>query len=164
MTPSRKGMNEGIYLPGLDRETTIDIALALDMSGSIFDDMALDFLSEVKGIMDQYTDFKIHLFCFDTAVHNPQTFDQTNMEEFMDYELAGGGGTDFDCCFNYMKEEGIVPKKFIMFTDGYPWDSWGDETYCDTLFIVHGGHGDRTPEAPFGITVPYTRDESNLIG
>ena len=164
MTPSRKGMNEGIYLPGLDRETTIDIALALDMSGSIFDDMALDFLSEVKGIMDQYTDFKIHLFCFDTAVHNPQTFDQTNMEEFMDYELGGGGGTDFDCCFDYMKEEGIVPKKFIMFTDGYPWDSWGDETYCDSLFIVHGGHGGVTPEAPFGITVPYTREESKLIG
>ena len=165
MTPSRKGMSEGIYLPGLDRETTIDIALALDMSGSISDEMTVDFLSEVKGIMDQYTDFKIHLFCFDTEVHNPQSFDQTTMEEFMDYELAGGGGTDFDCCFNYMKEEGIVPKKFIMFTDGYPWDSWGDETYCDTLFIVHGsGYGGETPTAPFGITVPYTRDESNLVG
>ena len=66
--------------------------------------------------------------------------------------------SEFDCVFDYMKEAGIVPEKHIMFTDGYPWGSWGDENYCDTLFIVHGsGYGDKTPEAPFGITVPYDR-------
>jgi predicted metal-dependent peptidase len=157
-TPSRKGQDSGFYLPGMDRETTIDIVAALDMSGSIMDEMAMDFLSEFKGIMDQYTDFNIHLVCFDTEIHNPQVFTQNNMEEFMDYELGGGGGTDFDCVFNQ-------PKKLVMFTDGYPWDSWGDESYCDSLFIVHGGgYGGRSPEAPFGITVPYTRDESGLQG
>jgi len=159
-TPSRKGLDAGIWLPGMDREQTIDIAIGLDMSGSILDEMARDFLSEVKGVMDQYTDFKIHLFCFDTEVHNPQSFTQNNMEEFMEYELAGGGGTEFDCCFNYLKEEGIVPKKFIMFTDGYPWGSWGDESYCDTLFVVHGGGYGEPPVAPFGITVPYNREEA----
>jgi len=159
MRPSRKGMDAGMYLPGMDYDETIDIAIALDLSGSICDVMSRDFLSEVKGIMDQYTNYKIHLFCFDTAVHNPQLFTENNMEEFMDYELVGGGGTDFDCCFDYLKEEGIVPKKFIMFTDGYPWNSWGDESYCDTLFIVHGtGYGGEKPVAPFGITVPYERD------
>lgn len=164
-TPSRKGQDSGFYLPGMDRETTIDIVAALDMSGSIMDEMAMDFLSEFKGIMDQYTDFNIHLVCFDTEIHNPQVFTQNNMEEFMDYELGGGGGTDFDCVFNWMKEEGIQPKKLVMFTDGYPWDSWGDESYCDTLFIVHGGgYGGRSPEAPFGITVPYQRDETGLQG
>jgi hypothetical protein len=25
-----------------------------------------------------------------------------------------------------------------MFTDGYPFGSWGDETYTDTVFIIHG--------------------------
>ena len=158
-TPSRKGLNEGYYLPGLDRETTIDIVAALDMSGSILDDMARDFLSELKGIMDQYTDFKIHLLCFDTEVYNPKVFTQNDMGEFMEYELNGGGGTDFDCVFDWMKEEGVQPKKLVMFTDGYPYGSWGDEGYCDSLFIVHGGYGDRIPEAPFGITVPYKRDQ-----
>jgi len=159
-TPSRKGRDEGYYFPGLDRETTIDIFVSLDMSGSIYDSMATDFLGEVKGVMDQYTDFKIHLVCFDTDVYNYQVFDQSNMGEFMEYELAGGGGTDFDCVFDYMKENGITPKKHVMFTDGYPYGSWGDENYCDTLFIVHGGgYGGRSPEAPFGITIPYTREE-----
>jgi len=160
MNPSRKGRDQGFYLPGMDRETTIDICCALDMSGSILDDMARDFLSEVYGIMSQYSDFKITLFCFDTEVHNPQVFTEQNLDELQDYELAGGGGTEFDCCFDYMKEEGIVPKKFVMFTDGYPWGSWGDETYCDSLFIVHGGgYGGSKPEAPFGITVPYSRED-----
>ena len=160
MNPSRKGLNEGFYLPGMDRETTIDVAISMDVSGSIHYTMLRDFLSEVKGIMDQYNDFRIHLFCFDTEVHNPQTFTPHNMEEFLDYEITGGGGTEFDCVFDYMKEEGIVPKKHIMFTDGYPWGSWGDENYCDTLFIVHGsGYGGKSPVAPFGITVPYTRED-----
>ena len=157
-TQSRKGADSGYWLPGMDYDTTIDVAVALDVSGSIFDEMLRDFLSEVKGIMDQYTNYKIHLFCFDTEVHNPQEFTDSNMDEFMDYELAGGGGTEFDCCFEYMKDNGIQPKKFIMFTDGYPWGSWGDENYCDTLFIVHGTRGLSTPTAPFGITVPYSRE------
>jgi len=158
-TPSRKGQDAGFYLPGMDRETTIDIAMAIDTSGSMSDPMLLDILSETKGVMDQYTDFKIHLFCFDTEVHNAQEFTTSNMDEFLEYEPAGGGGTEFDCVFDYMKEQGIQPKKLVMFTDGYPWGSWGDESYCDTLFIVHGGgYGGKTPEAPFGITVPYERN------
>jgi len=157
-TQSRKGADSGYWLPGMDYDTTIDVAVGLDVSGSIFDEMLRDFLSEVKGIMDQYTNYKIHLFCFDTEVHNPQEFTDSNMDEFMDYEIVGGGGTEFDCCFEYMKDNGIQPKKFIMFTDGYPWGSWGDENYCDTLFIVHGTRGLSTPTAPFGITVPYSRE------
>ena len=23
-----------------------------------------------------------------------------------------------------------------MFTDGYTWDSWGDDDYCDTIFVI----------------------------
>ena len=55
-----------------------------------------------------------------------------------------------------VKENDIVPKKFIMFTDGYPWDSWGDEDYCDTIFIVHSYH-DKNMQAPFGVTAHYEK-------
>lgn len=158
MTPSRKGMDAGMYLPGMDRETTIDIAISIDTSGSISEDMLRDFLSEVKGIMDQYTDYELKLWCFDTAVHNPVRITPDVSHELTEYDIQGGGGTDFDCNWEYMKEQGITPKKFIMFTDGYPWNSWGDENYCDTLFIVHGSGFGSTPTAPFGITVPYERD------
>jgi predicted metal-dependent peptidase len=135
--PNRKGWHTGAVLPGLKNDETIDICVGIDMSGSISDDMAKDFLSEIKGIMEEYKDFKIKVWCFDTRVYNEADFDGYN-DDIMSYELKGGGGTDFDANYTYMKEQDINPKKFIMFTDGYPFGSWGDETYCDTLFIIHG--------------------------
>jgi predicted metal-dependent peptidase len=156
--PSRKGLDAGFYLPSMDYDESIDVVLGMDTSGSMSEDMLRDILSEVQGCMEQFTNFKIHIFCYDTEVHNPQTFDENNMDEFMEYEPAGGGGTDFDCCYEYMKEQNINPALFVNFTDGYPWNSWGDETFCETLFIVHGGHRGDHPVAPFGTTVPYTRE------
>lgn len=135
--PNRKGWHTGAILPGLKNDETIDICVGMDMSGSISDDMGRDFLSELKGIMEEYKDFKIKVWCFDTRVYNEADFDGYN-DDIMSYELKGGGGTDFEANYNYMKEHDINPKKFIMFTDGYPFGSWGDENYCDTLFIIHG--------------------------
>ena len=136
--PNRKGWHTGAILPGMKFDETIDIAVSLDMSGSITDEMSMDFITELKGIMDEYKDYNIKLWCFDTKVYNEQDFDGYSGEDILNYEIMGGGGTDFMCNWEYMKEHDINPKKFIMFTDGYPWDSWGDDNYCDTLFIIHG--------------------------
>ena len=138
MRMNRKGWHMNAVLPGQNYQETIDIAVAIDMSGSISDAQAKDFMAEIKGIMDEYQDFKLKIWCFDTKVYNEADFNGYNMDEFMDYEPMGGGGTEFDVNWDYMKENDICPKKFIMFTDGYPWGSWGDELYCDTVFIIHG--------------------------
>jgi predicted metal-dependent peptidase len=140
MRPNRKGWHMSAILPGTNYDETIDICVAIDMSGSIGDEQAKDFLTEIKGIMEEYKDFKIKLWCFDTDVYNEQDFNGYNMDEFLDYEPMGGGGTDFDVNYEYMKEHNITPKKFIMFTDGYPFGSWGDENYCDAVFIIHGNN------------------------
>jgi len=152
--PSRKGWHTGAILPGMSFQDTIDLCIALDMSGSIGSAQAADFLGEVKGIMDEFKDYRIKLWCFDTKVYNEQDFSADGGEDLMDYEILGGGGTDFDANWEYMKENDIQPKKFIMFTDGYPWNSWGDADYCDTVFIIHG-HSDKNLEAPFGVTAHY---------
>ena len=152
--PSRKGQMTGAILPGMNFDETIDICIALDMSGSIGDDQARDFLSEIKGIMDEYKDYNIKLWCFDTKVYNEQDFSADGGDDLMDYEIKGGGGTEFMVNWDYMKYNDIQPKKFIMFTDGYAWDSWGDESYCDTIFIIHS-HRDKNLQAPFGLTAHY---------
>lgn len=149
--PNRKSQHSGAILPGMKNDETIDVCIAIDMSGSIGDVDANIFLSEIKGIMDQYVDFSIKIWCFDTKCYNFAEYSADGNDDITDYEPKGGGGTDFMANWEYMKEEGIEPKKFIMFTDGYPWDSWGDEDYCDTLFIVKGSDN----KAPFGETVHY---------
>lgn len=150
--PNRKSWHSGAILPGMTNDTTIDVCIAIDMSGSIGDADAMTFLSEVKGIMDQYQDYKITLWTFDTRTYNPQVITQDNGMDLLDYDLQGGGGTDFDVNFDFMKENNIQPKKFLMFTDGYPCGSWGDPDYTDTLFIVKGN---TSANAPFGQTVIY---------
>jgi predicted metal-dependent peptidase len=152
--PSRKGWHTGAVLPGQNFDETIDICIALDMSGSIGNDQAKDFLGEIKGIMDEYKDYNIKLWCFDTSVYNEQDFSADGGDDLTNYEIFGGGGTDFMCNWTYMHENDIQPKKFIMFTDGYAWDSWGEEDYCETIFIIHSHHN-KNLEAPFGITAHY---------
>ena len=152
--PSRKGWHTTAVLPGMNFDETIDLCISIDMSGSIGNKQARDFLGEVKGIMDEYKDYKIKLWCFDTSVYNEADFSADGGEDLLDYEVMGGGGTDFMANWTYMKDQDIQPKKFLMFTDGYAWDSWGDPDYCDTVFVIHSNH-DKNIQAPFGTTVLY---------
>jgi predicted metal-dependent peptidase len=125
-------------MPGMKTDPMIDIAVAIDASGSIGETMLKDFLSEIQGIMDSFPAFRIHLVTFDTECYNPQQYDSDNLDTICDYEIAGGGGTDFDAVFRYLKQEEIEPKRLVVFTDGYPFGSWGDENYADTVWILHG--------------------------
>ena len=149
---NRKSMHSGAILPGMKEATTIDVAISIDMSGSIGEEDATAFLSEIKGIMDQYEDYRINLWCFDTDIYNWKTITHDESHELEEYEPQGGGGTDFEVNWTFMEENGIQPKKFIMFTDGYPCGGWGNEDYCDTIFIVKGN---TQANAPFGQTVIY---------
>ena len=53
--------------------------------------------------------------------------------------------------WDWMKENDIQPKKFIMFTDMCSFDGFGDPNYCDTVFIAHNSN----TVAPHGITCKY---------
>jgi predicted metal-dependent peptidase len=150
--PSRKGWHFDAILPGMKPGETIDVCIGVDTSGSIGESDIRAFLTEIKGIMDSYDEYRIHVWSFDTEVYNPQVFTSDNLEDIMAYEPQGGGGTDFDANWRYMKEQGIEPKKFIMFTDGYPFGSWGDELYCETVWIIKGNPN---CEPPFGIWAHY---------
>ena len=152
--PSRKAQMTGAVLPSMNFAQTIDVAIAIDMSGSIGTKQGEDFLGEIKGIMDEYQDYKIKVWCFDTAVYNEKDFTADGGEDLTEYEIFGGGGTDFMANWTYMKEQNYVPKKLIMFTDGYAWDSWGDPDYCDTVFVIHSNR-DKNLQAPFGQTAHY---------
>ena len=152
MRASRRGWHMDAVMPGQKPDEMIDIAVALDASGSISGDMLRDFLSEIQGIMDSFPAFRIHVVTFDTDTYNPQQYDSDNLDTICDYEVDGGGGTDFECVWNYFKEQEIVPRRLIMFTDGYPFGSWGDPDYCDTTFILHGT---TTIVPPFGTHAYY---------
>ena len=147
MKTGRKGWDMDAIMPGMKLEPMIDIAVAIDTSGSIGEDMLKDFLGEIQGIMESFPAYRIHVVSFDTETYNPVQYDSDNLDTICDYEPAGGGGTDFDCVYQYLKHNEIEPKRLVMFTDGYPFGSWGDENYTETVFILHGTN---TIVPPFG--------------
>jgi predicted metal-dependent peptidase len=152
MRPSRRGWHMDAIMPGMNPGEEIDVVVSLDMSGSISNSQAQAFLGEIGGMMDAFDGYKVHVFCFDTNTYNPQDFNSDSMDTIDEYEPQGGGGTDFDCIFEYLKENAIDPKRLIVFTDGYPCGSWGDPEYCDTTWIIHG---DKNPNPPFGTFALY---------
>lgn len=152
MRPSRRGWHMDAVMPGMTPGEEIDVTVALDMSGSISDKQAQAFLAEIAGMMNSFDGYKLHVFCFDTEIYNPCDFTSENLDTIDSYEPAGGGGTDFDAIFEYLKTSNIQPKRLIVFTDGYPYGSWGDSDYCDTTWIIHG---DPDPKPPFGTFAIY---------
>jgi len=152
MRPNRRGWHMDAIMPGMTPGEEIDVVVSLDMSGSISNDQGQAFLSEIAGMMAAFDGYKVHVFCFDTDVYNPADYTSDNLDSIENYQPAGGGGTNFDVIFEYLKRECIEPKRLIVFTDGYPCGSWGDPNYCDTTWIIHG---DPDPNPPFGTFAIY---------
>ena len=158
MRASRKGWHMDAVMPGMKLDPMIDIAVALDASGSISETMLKDFLGEIQGIMDSFPAYKIHVFTFDTEAYSPAQYDSDNLDDICDYEVKGGGGTDFTAIFDYLKKEEIEPKRLVVFTDGYPFGSWGDENYADTVWILHGT---TSIEPPWGQYAYYDEEKAD---
>jgi len=155
MRQSRKSWHLDAILPGQNNANRIEVAISIDSSGSMQPKMLQDFLAEVRGITEEFEDFKIYLWCIDTEVYNYQVFTPDNVHELETYEIMGNGGNAFEENWNFMREQDLNPELFIMFTDGYPCPHWcmpGDEDYCETMFLLHST---TTIEAPFGETVYY---------
>lgn len=138
MRSSRRGWHMDAVMPGMKNDEMVDVVIFIDASGSINETWLRDFLGEVQGIMDAFPAFRIHIATFDTRVYNPVDYTSDNLDNICDYEISGGGGTDFDAMYRYLRENDIQPRRMIVFTDGYPFGSWGEEDYCDVTWVLHG--------------------------
>lgn len=152
MRPSRKGWGCDAILPSMAKLPAVECTVALDMSGSIGSKEIKDFFGEIVGMMEQFRSFNIGIMTWDTAVHGYKEFTEDNIDELMEYEPHGGGGTDSMCIYNFLKAEDIVPKQLIIFTDMKIFGEWGDPDYTNTIWVAHKSDS----VAPFGITVKYS--------
>jgi predicted metal-dependent peptidase len=155
--PNRRHHGSDVIFPSLIKEEQVDVEISIDQSGSISEDMARDFLSEIYGITTQYNQFTIAVSTFDTKLYNRQVFTQENGEELLEYTPKGGGGTRIPVVFDYLKANSIEPKLLIIFTDLED-DSHGDPNYCNTLWLINNPYNKNiVPE--FGSWVRYSRDQ-----
>lgn len=152
MRPNRKTQAMGIVLPSMKTEEKLNIAIALDTSGSMDQEWITNFLAEIQEILLCYEFGSIHLWCFDTRVHNYKILDFTEVGQLNFYKPMGGGGTTFEVNWELMERENITPDLLLMLTDGHPGGSWGDEHVVDACFAI-AGDPNRKVRAPFGKTI-----------
>lgn len=152
--PNRKSWQLGVILPGTIGFNRLELGVAIDVSGSVSEDSVRDMLSEVKAITDNFADFEIRIWLFDTDIYNVQTFTPSNIDELSNYRIEGGGGTSLDVNWKYMERESYVPHRFIIFTDGYCGDDRyrNREDYCDTIFVIFDNPNFK---CPFGLHLDY---------
>lgn len=160
LRPNKSAFQSGIIIPGFRKKVEeFDLAIAIDTSMSIGLETLTKALSEVYAIIKQLPKFRIAIWTFDSDVYENSYKIITSrdgkgfssMEPFLK-SVDGGGGTLFESNWTFMRERRIRPKAFIMITDGLPNDTWGEATYCPTLFVIIN---ERNIRAPFGQTVAY---------
>ncbi len=165
-TPNKALFSQGWTLPGFrDRHNKLDIAVFVDTSGSVQEEQLTAFVSEMQGMLAAFPRYKVHVNCFDGAVVEDSVMVlekssgpagwadvKANIMKFIG-KIGGGGGTDFMCNWEYLKERKMKPRMIIMLTDGYPCGDWGIKDYAPTIFFMMGNRGNIT--APFGHSIHY---------
>lgn len=148
-SPNRRYVHKGIILPGTNRRRTFaDVALAVDVSGSMLGGELQQACSEVHNIInDVYGgDCELPVIWFDTDY---------NLEWIKagdEMVPKGGGGTDFDAVMRCFVEEKLTQKGLIVITDGYASMAIEPEPDVPVMWAVFGDYADQF-DPPFGEVV-----------
>jgi predicted metal-dependent peptidase len=119
MPNKRYACQQGVYLPALwgEQEELEDACIFVDTSGSM-SQKELEIISGHLGHMLEMFNLKLHIVYCDTAVAHTEVKSRDDLlEDGLQLEAKGGGGTSFIPPFEHIEEEGIRPKFVIYFTD-----------------------------------------------
>lgn len=145
--PNRRHFPE-YYLPSLHSESLVDLAIAVDISGSVSDEQFKRFISEIHSIFKMMKPEKISLIQFDTRI---QSIDQIhNLHELSKVKFIGRGGTEIVPVIDWVNKN--KPQVFLTFTDG-EFRFKNAETKVPSIWLIH-----ENPNfsAPFGRVIHYT--------
>jgi predicted metal-dependent peptidase len=145
LRPNRRHIWSGLYLPGVVREGTGEIAIAVDCSGSVNARQLRLFEAEIRSILEGQRPERVHVLYFDAEVHKVDTY---VAGEMLHLEPVGGGGTDFGPCFDWLNEHGIHPQTLVFLTDLYGTFPDDAPDYPVLWASTSGRH------APFGSVIP----------
>jgi predicted metal-dependent peptidase len=138
--PNMKYLYRGIYLPSLSSDL-LRIVIAIDTSGSVDETLLTTFLGEINSIMQSYPNYEIDLLTADAKIQSHQVF---LPGENLEYEVSGGGGTDFRPVFEYIDQQINYPTLLLYFTDGMGTFPETEASY-DVMWIMP-----EEKEVPFG--------------
>lgn len=121
--PNRRWLQYDMYLPSTVSESMGKMAVIVDTSGSIDDELVSCFVSEVVGVSRMVTPEQIHLIACDAEVKSHDVYEPDDYDKLaMIRSLKGGGGTNMPAALKYIDDNNIDPEVILVLTDGYtPW-------------------------------------------
>lgn len=103
------------YLPNLYSEKLTDIAIAVDVSGSVTQQTFDAIISEIGSIFKMCKPEKITVLHFDTEIKEVNVV--KSFKDLTNIQFTGRGGTHISPIINWYQKN--KPKVFLIFTDGY---------------------------------------------
>jgi predicted metal-dependent peptidase len=113
--PNKRLMHMGIVLPGILKQRSGSIAVAIDTSGSISKKEMRMFLSELNNIRKGLNIEKLVVVYIDSRI---QRIDEFESDDDVELRNIQGGGTAFIPFFEWLNKQQDIDAS-VYFTDGY---------------------------------------------
>ena len=110
----------------------VEVAVAIDVSGSIGTEELNDFVSEIVGIARAFRNkLKMTLFTHETNMVDEWSIENGSVEKIKQIKIKGGGGTSFITPYDEFMKKHKNTKYLVWLTDGY-----GDTLSKRTIPII----------------------------
>lgn len=110
-------VDDGIYVPVVERTGVGPIAVCIDTSGSVSDRILSAFFAEINAILDTVRPESVLIIPCDSKVYENGVEMLYPGDEYSNRKLGGRGGTCFKPPFRYLEEHDISVDKVIYLTD-----------------------------------------------
>jgi len=142
--PNVRYIQQGVYLPAMHGQRTVDMIFFVDCSGSVNDTQLSQAAAEIQTIVSSY-DIRVVVVYWDTKFRAMEVFDKSDvLEPGFHLDITGRGGTDFEDCWEWLEENreefDLDPKAMVFFSDlecdDYPAEDpdmpviWAQLPYC----------------------------------
>lgn len=147
-----KRMLQYAYLPSVGTVAKMgDIAIQVDVSGSISKVELDHYNGHMKRIIEQCSPERVHVLYTDTRVVKHEVFEAG---EEVELHFYSGGGTDMEAGFHYLEHESIEPEVFVCLTDGYTTFREGAEPDYPVVWCISSN-----VQAPYGENVHFKLEQ-----
>jgi len=116
MRPSKRFISTGMYFPSVKKES-INVAVAIDSSGSIGKEELSMFLGEIHNILSSFNNIQLTYIVHDYKILKTSKYTHKNLHMLKDEKMLGGGGTSHVDVLEWADKN--KPEMLICFTDGY---------------------------------------------
>lgn len=135
------------YLPSLVSDSLVNIAIAVDVSGSVSDSDFNRFVTEVASVLKMMKPEIITLIQFNSIVKSVTTI--SNIRELLHCEFRGRGGTEIGPVIEWANEN--KPQLILVFSDG-EFDFEEETTKVPVIWVINDN---KHFDAPYGKTIHY---------